>query len=69
LPFGAGDHLLQAVQVLETGQQWLLESASRRETAHTLLAMGGRISSRRIALQDTSPPQDRARSHASHRHG
>ena len=55
LPFGTRDHLLQAIEVLDTGQQRLLRQArGTREQAHAFDFMGGRVNSGRAALQDAA---------------
>ncbi|CRM84299.1 hypothetical protein [Pseudomonas sp. 22 E 5] len=55
LPFGAGDHLFKTIQVLEARQQRLLGQArGARKQADAIGCMGQRISSGRIALQDTA---------------
>ncbi|MNH28909.1 hypothetical protein D3C79_891100 [compost metagenome] len=44
LPFGTGQHLLQAVKVFEAGQQWLFPKPGlAREQTHAMLGMLDRI--------------------------
>ncbi|MNN56165.1 hypothetical protein D3C81_1710820 [compost metagenome] len=53
LPFGTGQHLLQAVEVFEACQQRLFPKPGlAREKTHTVFGMLGRVAGQRAAQQD-----------------